>query len=423
MLGDEAVFGCADHSLYCVDLSRGAKTRQLYATRPNRDAGHKEWVSAVAHTALGDIASGGMDGKLCLWPRRGGNPREVQAHAGSISAMKADTEGRVVTSGYGGALRVWDCRGASSGWRRTLPLSGELSDPLLPAPCMDFAWCGLHVLTGHRDGRVGLFDLETGALVSGGCTGRAHRGHVTTVYTLVNGGSSISSSDAGSGGTTTTAGCFVTGGQDGFIRIWDPRVGAPVANSLPGGSGARGGAVMEAPAHRGPAGVGAVGGVMAVGAGLNRLASFGADKRICVLEMRGGRVGGSSGCRGGPASRSSSVRTGHTDSSGMQSSLVIGHVFDSHQDYIYCMDFITADTSSAATSGDGEGLLVTGGGDGVLLVHDLGSRRLLYGLGCCSAGAVRCAVAGERRLTIGGDDGNAMLYQFDGATHAGGDNG
>lgn len=423
MLGDEAVFGCADHSLYCVDLSRGTKTRQLYATRPNRDAGHKEWVSAVVHTALGDIASGGMDGKLCLWPRRGGNSREVQAHAGSISSMKADTEGRVVTSGYGGALRVWDCRGGSSGggsgWGGTLPLSGELSDPLLPAPCMDFAWCGSHVLTGHRDGRLGVFDLETGALVNGGCTGEAHRGHVTTVNTLVNGGSS----GAGSGETTTaTTGCFVTGGQDGFIRIWDPRVGALVANSLPRSSRVGGAAVMEASAHRGPAGVGAVGGVMAVGTGLNRLASFGADKRICVLEMRGGRVGGSSSCHGVATSSDSSVRNGHTDSWRVSSGLVIDHVFDSHRDYIYCMDFIPSDNRSAATSGgrargDGEGLLVTGGGDGVLHVHELGSRRLLYALGCCSAGAVRCVVAGERRLTIGGDDGNAMLYHFDGTTH------
>lgn len=404
------------------------KTRQLYATRSNRGAGHKEWVSAVVHTATGDVASGGMDGKLCVWPHRGGSPREVQAHAGSISAMKADAEGRVVTSGYGGALRVWDCRGGGSssgggggGWGRggcALPLSGELSDPLLPAPCMDFAWCGGRVLTGHRDGRVGVFDLETGVLlVGGGCVGGAHRGHVTTVNALVDGGGG---SDTGANNgttttsTTTSSGCFVTGGQDGFVRIWDPRVGASVANSFSGGgSGAGVAAVMEAPAHRGPAGVGAVGGVIAIGTGLNRLASFGADKRICVLEMRGGRRGRSSS--------SSSTVGGFGIGWEVSSSLAIDHVFESHRDYICCMDFIPADScrsSSGAASGgrargDGGGLLVTGGGDGVLLVHELGSQRLLYGLGCCSAGAVRCAVAGEGRLTIGGDDGNAMLYRFD----------
>lgn len=49
--GDEAVFGCADHALYCVDLSRGTKARRLYGTQSNRRAGHSEWVSAVVHTS------------------------------------------------------------------------------------------------------------------------------------------------------------------------------------------------------------------------------------------------------------------------------------------------------------------------------------------------------------------------------------
>ncbi|CAN0085148.1 unnamed protein product, partial [Hapterophycus canaliculatus] len=216
--GDEAVFGCADHSLYCVDLSRGMKSRELYGSRSKPDAGHKEWVSTVCHTSQGDIASGGMDGKLCLWPRGGGNPGEVQAHAGSISAMKADTEGRVVTSGYGGALRVWDCRTRSGGTTTSPKMSGELSDRGLPAPCMDFAWSGFQAMTGHRDGRVGIFDLETGVLVTGGCKGGAHRGHVTTVLAL-------GDTDGSGGSGSVTNGCFATGGQDGFVRIWDSRAG------------------------------------------------------------------------------------------------------------------------------------------------------------------------------------------------------
>lgn len=384
MLGDEAVFGCADHALYCVDLSREVKTRQLYGSRSKPDAGHKEWVSVVSHTAHGDIVSGGVDGKLCLWPRSGGDPGEIQAHAGSISAMKVDMGGRVVTSGYGGALRVWDCRGSGDGRARAPRLAAELSDQSLPSPCMDLAWCGSRVMTGHRDGRVGVYDLETGAMVVGSNRSRAHHGHVTTVNVL---------GDEGSEGCT---GCFVTGGQDGFVRIWDPRVGDL------GGRGSGPTAVMEAPAHRSAAGVGAVGGVTAAGSGGNRMASFGADKRVCILEIRGGR---------GVVFGASSARS-RREFEPSSSSLAIEHVFDKHRDFIYCMDVVPASSRGASAGGGEGGIIVTGGGDGMLLVHDLMSMRLLYGLGCCSAGAVRCVFAGEGRLAVGGDDGNAMLYSF-----------
>lgn len=404
--GEEAVFGCADHALYCVDLSRGVKTRQLYGSRSKPNAGHKEWVSAVCHTAQGDVASGGMDGKLCLWPRGGGRPGEVQAHAGSISAMKADLEGRVATSGYGGALRVWDCR---SGGRGGAPprMCGEISDLGLPAPCMDFAWSGRRAMTGHRDGRVGIFDLETGAIVGGGCESEAHRGHVTVVKAL-------SDMNGGAAGGSGIGGCVVTGGQDGFVRIWDPRAGEVKGG---GGRESRGPAVvLEAPAHRGSTGMGAVGDVIVPGTG-NRLVSFGADKRVCVLEVRGGTFSSPGGHVGSSGSCSRERRLGTvTGAPSSASSLAVEHVFDDHRDFIYCMDFVPAgsDVGKAGGGSGGGGVLITGGGDGVLLVHDLVSMRLLYGLGCCSDGAVRCAVGAESRLTVCGDDGNAMLYSFGG---------
>ncbi|CAM9542398.1 unnamed protein product, partial [Discosporangium mesarthrocarpum] len=91
------------------------------------------------------------------------------------------------------------------------------------------------------------------------------------------------------------------------------------------------------------------------------------------------------------------------------------HRFCDHRDFIYCMDFIPQGGVGEGRGKERGGILVTGGGDGVLLVHDLSDLRLLYGLGCCSKGAVRCVVAKggmDGRLVVGGDDGNAMLYDF-----------
>ncbi|CAM9498427.1 unnamed protein product, partial [Sphacelaria rigidula] len=220
---------------------------------------------------------------------------------------------------------------------------------------------GGSVVTGHRDGRLGFYDLETGAMLM--CVDKAHRGHVTTLSNL------------GMGATGGGQGCFITGGQDGFVRVWDTRVGAGTVR-----------AVMEVPAHRGPRGVGAVGGVIGIGGsagvgipgGVYRFASFGADKRICIMDLR----------------RATAVE----------------HIFEEHRDFIYCMDFVP--TAADGSGGLGGGVLVTGGGDGMILVHDVarGAMRLLYGLGCCSAGAVRCVVAHGNRMLVGGDDGNAMMY-------------
>lgn len=182
---------------------------------------------------------------------------------------------------------------------------------------------------------------------------------------------------------------------------------------------------MEVPAHRGPRGVGAVGGVIGIGGsagvgipgGVYRFASFGADKRICIMDLRRG-AGGDSGYKG----HSGEVRGRHhlaAKGDVAAAATAVEHIFEEHRDFIYCMDFVP--TAADGSGGLGGGVLVTGGGDGMILVHDVarGAMRLLYGLGCCSAGAVRCVVAHGNRMLVGGDDGNAMMYNFEGTHQAG----
>ena len=72
--------------------------------------------------------------------------------------------------------------------------------------------------------------------------------------------------------------------------------------------------------------------------------------------------------------------------------------FAHHKDFIYSL-------------GLRDDLVLSGGGDGLLLVHDLQTDKLLYGLGA-SEGAVRAIGATERNLVVAGDDGNVMLYDF-----------
>lgn len=396
--GDEAVFGCADHALYCVDLSRGVKTRRLYGSSWNSRAGHTEWVTSVTHTAHGDIVSGGMDGKLCIWPESSEKLRGIKAHERSISVVKTGMAGGLVSCDYGGVLRIWDCRRVMGGSSCALRLSGEMSDSRLTSPCLDFTWDDVHMLAGYRDGCLGLYDIEAGALVVR--EEGAHRGHVTTVNKLPG------NSNSGGGHPS----CFLTGGQDGYVRIWDARVAASGTGHSSQSSGLQGlGLVMEAPAHRGRHGVGAVGGVIPAGATGNRLVSFGADKRISILDTRHGRGTGrepsSFGARG--SDHVEGLGSTAARSRSRATALGIEKIFDDHKDSIYCMDFVPGEGPE-----DSAGILVTGGGDGMLLVHDLGSMKLLYGLGCSSAGAVRCAIAQGRRLTVGADDGNMLVFQF-----------
>ena len=79
-------------------------------------------------------------------------------------------------------------------------------------------------------------------------------------------------------------------------------------------------------------------------------------------------------------------------------SLAAAFTLEGHHDHIYSLSAI------------GE-LVVSGGGDGVVLVHNLTRGDLLYGLGANQA-AVRALHADSDRLVCAGDDGTLISYDF-----------
>jgi len=383
----EVLVGGADHAVYGVDALRGAVTRRLYGGR----AGHTEWVTAV--TFLGDgsgrAASAGMDGRVCVWGV-GGSPRApppcaaLEGHFGSVSALAAPGGGTaaggrasaraghlLVSAGYDKSVRLWDARRAP-GAAPAADLRGHGAPVLLLALRADDAAGAFAVASGDRGGAVRLWDAAAGAPAA---ELAGHRGHVTAL--------------------AWCGALLLSGAQDGCVRAWDPRAAAPAAvipaHAAAGGSGAVGDiAVCGTAAEEEEAGgAGGGGGAAAAAAAAGEgggdggdspttagpreaaplVVTAGADKRLCVLDPRGG----------------------------WRERATLG----GHRDFIY----------SLAVVG---GVALSGAGDGLLLAHDVASGRALWGLGA-NAAAVRCVVpfvpqAGRQALVAAGDDGKAIVY-------------
>ncbi len=253
----EAVFGTADHALYCVELRPGRrrKARTLYT----KAAGHTEWVSAVCHLPDGRIASGGLDSRICLWPTAGtacsaGNCSMLEGHAGSVAALAplpaAPTS--LLSAGYDKRVLCWDCTGRG---RLRQALEGHR------APVQQLAAAGGWAASGDRDGSLARWDVAAGKAVGGLL--QAHVGHCTALawWESSSSGSEVDSSSCASH-------LLLSGGQDGAIKLWDARTGQQQAAMA---------------AHTGPAGRGAVGSIACMG-GL--VVTCGADCTVRGLDAR-----------------------------------------------------------------------------------------------------------------------------------------
>lgn len=400
----EVVIGSSDHALYVLDTDKRARSRTLYGKR----AGHTEWVTGVTFLADGSgrIASCGMDGKIIVWgagatARRGADPPcvELLGHFGSVSQVDAlPASSLLVSSGYDKTVRLWNADGESCLAEMRGHAAPVLQQAIRGAPaagdaCLNGAagapaslLPAITVASGDRDGVVRVWDGERGACTA---TLAGHKGHVTSLAWLTphagwspgpahdaadaGGGAGSAAATAGEGSRAipTHADILLSGAQDGHLRAWDLRAKAPLANielhASAAGAGAVGGiAVAHVPTAPGAAAAAGVG--AGVGSTETLIVTAGADRCVCVLDPRRGFA---------PRFRMAE-----------------------HADFIYSL-FVVG------------GVALSGSGSGMLLAHDLSTGKPLWGLGANEA-AVRCVAAvGGNQLVATGDDGKALVYDFD----------
>ena len=159
--------------------------------------GHTDWVTAVAWSSTGMLASGGADGTVRLWDVRGRGPLRILEHGAWVSdiafAELAGGAQLMATVGNDGSARVWE------------PVSGELVHVLdgqiaklssaawvvLPDGRPLLAACGMHGTVRVWDGRTGKAVAETahlGGILHDVVWGRTPDGQIVLAAAGVTGG-------------------------------------------------------------------------------------------------------------------------------------------------------------------------------------------------------------------------------------------
>lgn len=297
----------------------------------------------------------------------------ADGHTEWVTCVAHTNEGHAVTAGMDGKVCLWD-RGSSRcsylTWQGLVlsTVSKLLADeraPLVFAADYDgciTAWDLSQRSRSTFEGAVQFskhsapvldFTYKSGTLVSGARDGTLFAwdtasGELRKRYRAHNGHTTCVAA-------MSAESCFVSGGQDGFLKLWDVRQ----AKSS-----------QKISAHTSRSQTGAVGQILTQNdaGGGEQLISFGADKAIAVHDSR--------------MSYRELYRWEH------------------HRQYIYCMGLT------------GGRFVTSGAGDGMVLVHDLASGELCYGMGACKAGAIRGLASDSSHLYVVNEDGDALEYTF-----------
>eukprot|EP00656_Telonema_subtile_P051437 TRINITY_DN6915_c0_g1_i3.p1 TRINITY_DN6915_c0_g1~~TRINITY_DN6915_c0_g1_i3.p1 ORF type:complete len:568 (+),score=118.45 TRINITY_DN6915_c0_g1_i3:131-1834(+) len=284
-------------------------------------------------------------------------------HSEWVTCVKHLADGRVISGGMDAKLCLWDAKGV-----KCVDLTGHSGSISVLKPSGD----GRLAFSGSYDKTVRVWDTATARELC--AFSGSHRGPVLDLAyaqdLVISGGrdglavlwdvasGTCSRKLRGHQGHVTAVASFgegqsvfLSGAQDGQLKVWDSRAA---------------GCVETLPLHVLNGKSGAVGAIETAG---GVVVTAGADSRIQVLEPR--------------------------------MSWNPKHTFTEHSDFIYSLHVVPSGA-----------MAFSGGGDGMLLAHDLESGKLLYGLGA-NEHAVRCIGSTPDRMVAAGDDGNAIVYQFE----------
>ena len=297
---------------------------------------------------------------------------KAYGHAEWVADVAHLPDGRVLSAGMDSKVCLWTAAGAP----KCIDLLGHTGSVSKVLGSAD----GTVAISASYDKTVRLWSTSNGkelaklrahrgpimhlAWASGGVLASADRDGAVVCWDVASGDATnlgahqghatalaAAGADGGSGGGQLSGGTLLSGGQDGIVRLWDLRQARSACETR-----VHTGAVNDLLAHRLP------------GSSAPLVISAGADHRLTALDPR--------------------------------MSLQAVHVFEEHRDHVYSLTAI----------GD---LCVSGGGDGLVLVHSLASGELLYGLGANQA-AVRAMHADTNRLVCAGDDGTVISFEYQG---------
>jgi WD40 repeat protein/GTPase SAR1 family protein/DNA-directed RNA polymerase subunit RPC12/RpoP len=209
--------------------------------------GHKSWVYSMAVSPDGKwAASGSKDRTIKIWDLETGACRAtLQGHAGEVLSVAITPDGkRILSASFDKSVRVWDAssgrelakldghtsqvwtvialrdnaRALSGGWDKTLKLWDLASGKCLKTiergtDSVDDVFStavdpmGTWALSGHRDGRGRLWDLET---AGAGATLKGHSDIMKSVQVTPDGRFAVS------------------GSWDKTVKVWDLEAGSSV---------------------------------------------------------------------------------------------------------------------------------------------------------------------------------------------------
>lgn len=428
-LRNEVVIGGSDHALYAIDVS---DPRKRPVTMYTKTSGHTDWVTTVAHLPSGQVLSGAMDGKLCLWSAHHRQScveidrESTHPISKVVTDLRYDT---AVACSYDGNIEIYSFSGqeassavvrrhVSNGTSRSLNAGpNSSSGPRIAPksilqghtqPVLEASYHQNILATGDKGGALMLWDMTEGRALH---RFRAHPGAVTNIHCCESGN------------------VVITAAVDGFVKIWDPRSsGSGLAHKIPAhvqvanpqpvmtrpsrvapggrvsahsavsvgnsssgrGNGGRGTSSSSAPpaaANGAPVGVMAVTYARGSNSDFNYIITGGGsptDSRLSVIDARMLTDGNACG----------------------EVPQVLTH-YDHHRNGIYSLCVV------------GDDVVLSGDGVGTLLCHhliedDIDNHRaaLKYGLGASAAGAVRAIHCIGDKVVAAGEDGKAMVYEY-----------